>query len=201
MGIMAVFVALLGWLLIAPALDAFTGGKLSERYAKKGFSNRETIAQEDLQLFVGHPILGVGPGMGKFMRKKEFNSGGAAHTEFTRLLSEHGMLGVIALLALVGTASYRIMARGTSQEKALRATAIAYSFLFMAVTAMRVALPGFVFGLAFINFAIPRHRGAIAKSASASETFVTERTPALAGIRTMRPTQDFGVWRNRNSSR
>jgi O-Antigen ligase len=160
-GMLAVVVAFLSWFLIVPALDGFTGGKLSERYAQKGFANRETIAQEDILLCAQHPILGIGPGMGKFWRAKEFGGGGAAHTEFTRLLSEHGSLGVLALLTLLGMSLTRFMTPGSAQEMALRGTAIIYSFLFMAVTAMRVAMPGFVFGLAFISLAPPGHRPAL----------------------------------------
>jgi hypothetical protein len=158
MAVLFVFVALLGWFVIVPALDHFTGGTLSERYAQKGFSNRENIAQQDLLLFAEHPILGVGPGMGKSWRKKEFGSGDVAHTEFTRLFSEHGILGFTALLSLLAMAGSRFLAKGSPQEKALRGTSLIYSFAFMAVTAMRVALPGFVFGLAFVGLALPNNR-------------------------------------------
>lgn len=154
----AVLVLLLAWLVVLPALDRFTGGQVSNRFAEKGFSNRETIATQDLLLFVKHPVLGVGPGMGKPARKQEFGSGGAAHTEFTRLLSEHGLFGVFAFLVLVGLASQQLLLPGTPQAKALRVTALVYSFAFMAAAAMRVALPGFVLGLAFLTVVSPGHR-------------------------------------------
>ncbi len=147
----AVLALLLAWLVVLPALDRFTGGQVSARFAEKGFSNRENIATQDLILFAKHPVLGVGPGMGKFARKQEFGGGGAAHTEFTRLLSEHGILGVIAGLILFGMTLKQLALAGTPQAKALRVTALVFSFLFMAAAAMRVALPGFVLGLAFVT--------------------------------------------------
>lgn len=144
-----ILAAVVGFFVIYPVLDNFTGGKLSERYAKKGYSNRDTIAKEDLILFAEHPVLGVGPGMGAESRGAEFQDHIVAHTEFTRLLSEHGIFGAAALCALATMAAGRLLAPGTLQIQAFRRCCILYSFLFMLVTAMRVAMPGFTFGLAF----------------------------------------------------
>lgn len=176
----AVLAMLLAWLVVLPALDRFTGGQVSNRFAEKGFSNREAIATLDLILFAEHPVMGVGPGMGKYARKQEFGSGGAAHTEFTRLLSEHGIFGVIATLILFGIALRQFLLPGTPQAKALRVTTLAYSFAFMAAASMRVALPGFVMGLAFITLAIPGRRRSF--PATPPTTNVASRSGAFGGL-------------------
>ena len=158
-GGLTLLVALLAWFLVLPFLDSYTGGQVSNRFAEEGFSNRDSIAKEDLLLFLENPVLGVGPGMGKYARAARFGSGGAAHTEFTRLFSEHGVFGVLALLVLLGVSSSKFVPRAPSHVKAVRYTALFYSFLFMCVTAMRVALPAFVLGLGFLGWAQVRGPG------------------------------------------
>lgn len=81
-----------GYFLVFPWLDSFTGGHLSDRYSKLSFTNREELAKADLLLAVHHPLFGVGLGMAKSARASQLGIGGAAHTEFTRLLAEHGAL-------------------------------------------------------------------------------------------------------------
>jgi hypothetical protein len=186
MGVFAVLAVLLSWCVVYPALDSFTGGKLSERYAKKGFSNRESIAQQDMILFIEHPLLGVGPGMGKTWRGKRFGGGNAAHTEFTRLFSEHGVSGVVALFALVGMGLNTLRTGGPAPAKALRSTALAYSFTFMAVAAMRVAMPGFLFGLAFVRLKPETRRwsAAIRPRAGSAHSFCGN---AFAEIKSISP--------------
>ena len=106
--VIAVLVVPIGWFVIFPALDRFTGDKLSARFRDKGLTGRDTIALEELILFTEHPFLGVGPGMGETWRAKQFGDGNQAHTEFSRLLAEHGLLGVLALTVLFGMATGRL---------------------------------------------------------------------------------------------
>ena len=63
-------------------------------------TGRIEIAQSDLKLWKENPYFGVGVGASKFMRP--FNaSGQASHSEPSRLLSEHGLLGLIIILMVV----------------------------------------------------------------------------------------------------
>lgn len=74
----------------------------SQKTWKKITSGRSDLVLADFQIFSEYPLFGVGPGGGKFLRYKY---GGpkeaAAHTEFTRLLSEHGLGGLLASLILL----------------------------------------------------------------------------------------------------
>lgn len=74
----------------------------SEKTWKKITSGRSDLILADFQIFYEYPLFGVGPGGGKFLRYKY---GGpkeaAAHTEFTRLLSEHGLGGLFVSVILL----------------------------------------------------------------------------------------------------
>jgi hypothetical protein len=148
----AVFTATAAFVVL-PRLERFTQGKLVARFQQVAPSGRDKLALEDLDAFVAHPIGGLGPG-GGFVSAARWDS---AHTEFTRLLAEHGVLGVAAVLLLFVMASRALRAAGTVQEKALVIALVAWSFLTMSHSAMRLAAPSLVFGLAF---AIPGSRQA-----------------------------------------
>ncbi|MCA6421519.1 MAG: O-antigen ligase family protein [Flavobacterium sp.] len=57
--------------------------------------------KSDIKNFAENPLLGIGSGKGKEIRKIEYNINVSTHSEITRLMSEHGVLGLLALLILV----------------------------------------------------------------------------------------------------
>lgn len=94
--------------------DKKTGGMLSLRYqgetagtyyGRKKMtintftSNRFNIINDDLALWNEYPIFGAGVGASRNLRLTTKNI--AAHTEFSRLLSEHGIPGLIIIFILV----------------------------------------------------------------------------------------------------
>lgn len=146
--------------MIVGALDSITGGVFSNRYLGKTTegikkeditAGRADIITEELILFKENP-LGVGIGGSKQFRAIRF--GGipvATHNEFTRLLSEEGVFGLIILLTILimPYKSYR-------RQPNLYAKAICVSmFIISMSTAMhssfRVAMPAFFYGLCFLN--------------------------------------------------
>jgi hypothetical protein len=87
-----------------------TGGLINKRYNNQDaagrikesrLSGREDIMETDLKYFYENPVFGVGPGISGMMRGEEGMQGAQAHSEPTRLLAEHGSLGLIILLLLV----------------------------------------------------------------------------------------------------
>lgn len=103
--------------LVFDKVDEISGHKLSQRYRgetiatlsgeqektwHKVTSGRSTLVMADWYIFRDYPLFGVGPGGAKSLRN---NLGApqdsAAHTEFTRLLSEHGIGGLLATLVLL----------------------------------------------------------------------------------------------------
>jgi O-Antigen ligase len=143
---------------IFPFMNAFTGGKLLERFEDKGTTNRTEIIGSDFLMFSQNPIFGTGVGESKDIRQKLLGFESASHTEFSRIISEHGSLGILALIALAGATVYNMKRQKLGFAKALVAGAIAWSGLFMLNAGMRLAAPAFLLGLSFITVSVPRTR-------------------------------------------
>ncbi|HMG24468.1 MAG TPA: O-antigen ligase family protein [Kofleriaceae bacterium] len=136
-----------GKYIVVPQLEVFTAGALGERYTNVDPSGRGVLASFDLQIFADHPVLGVGPGVAPGIRE-ELGHGGAAHTEFTRMLAEHGMLGVLAIGALIVLGIRAVAGARTLRARAYVVAMLVWVTLFLLVNAMRLAAPAFMFGLA-----------------------------------------------------
>ncbi len=139
--------------------NKLTGGFLERRYAnestnqfkKKDFTTgRLDILMDEIAAFEDYPILGAGVGMGKYYRVAHGKVMHASHTEFSRLLSEHGLYGIIALLIIVFSPLVYFF-QANNESKPFVAAFIVVTFLTMTTAAMRLAMPGFFYGLIFIS--------------------------------------------------
>jgi hypothetical protein len=63
-------------------------------------TGRLDIFLEDLKTFINYPVFGSGVSVSSQLR--ESHSGVAAHVELSRLLAEHGILGIIVFFILIG---------------------------------------------------------------------------------------------------
>ncbi len=63
-------------------------------------SGRLLVMERDWVSFKENPVLGVGPGLNKGRGKEQHIEGIAAHSEWSRMLAEHGSFGFLALLIL-----------------------------------------------------------------------------------------------------
>jgi O-antigen ligase len=139
--------------VVLPRLDAFTGGALSARFENTDSTGRNTIAQADLQIWAQNPVFGIGPGESK-MEHAQYYRRIATHTEYTRLLAEHGLLGLAAGLLLLIMAAQRFGYIGRMRDvraKAMIAPMAVFALLYMVDKAMRLVAPSFTFGLCFIT--------------------------------------------------
>lgn len=148
-GLAMLFVA-----FVFPVLDNFTGGALKERFEDTGTSNRAEIAESDVQLFWENPLLGVGVGSSYAMREELLDHKAMTHTEFSRLLSEHGLFGIMALLLLACILVVCFIKQRTVLGRAFVAGAAVWSCLFMTNAAMRLAAPSFMLGLTYSMISI-----------------------------------------------
>lgn len=115
-------------------------------------SGRTMIVSLDWQIFKDNPILGVGVGMGKFFRAQYgYYVEVIAHNEFSRLLAEHGVSGIFALLILVFSPVTRFFANRNTFERVMIISFTGFCFVFMTHAATRIAAPCFLYGLAFIR--------------------------------------------------
>lgn len=53
-------------------------------------------------MFAENPILGIGAGNTSSERQHRFGQIHSSHTEYSRLLCEHGILGIVMNLILLG---------------------------------------------------------------------------------------------------
>lgn len=133
--------------IVVPRLEEFTKGKLVDRYTSVDPSGRGNLANDDLEIFADNPLMGVGPGMATKLREERGHIG-AAHTEFTRLLSEHGVLGGLAIIMLLLLCLRTVLDARTLTTRAFVGAMVVWFLLFLAIHAMRIVAPSFVFGLA-----------------------------------------------------
>lgn len=133
-----------------PALNEFTQGNLATRFGDTNSTNRNVIASADSDLFRREPLLGVGVGVAKFERAStgKVDIEARAHTEYTRLLAEHGAFGVAAIILLVAMAIHAFKKPGLRQSRLIAAGCISWSAFTMAHSATSTASVGFVFGIA-----------------------------------------------------
>jgi hypothetical protein len=92
-------VGITGLLVTYSSANDFSGNWLETRYGESASSatGRSNLAKTDIEVWVDHPLLGVGTGQSTKYHMLGGRSGVAAHTEYTRALAEHGLLGLVAI--------------------------------------------------------------------------------------------------------
>lgn len=155
LAIFALFVVLL-FIGIYPFLDDFTNGTLSQRFSDLDTTGRLELAQIDLQVFRDNPIVGVGVGQAAEFNEAYFGRSLAAHTEFTRLLAEHGLFGILAILILTWMVLKRYFANEPGLGRAMTAAFAVWALSIMIHSAMRLAAIPLTYALALVLWQLPQ---------------------------------------------
>ena len=161
---LAVIVLLSNYFLV-PYLDRFTGGMLVTRFHDVDVTGRDRMVQADLDLWGENLAWGVGPGLSLEYRAQHAYRMSpyyvprdvlaeriAAHTEFSRVLAEHGTFGLCSLLALAVALIRTLRRPAPVQMKAVVVSLAAWSLLFMSINAMRLAAPSLLLAMAFARY-------------------------------------------------
>jgi O-antigen ligase len=134
-----------------------TSGLIDKRYANENtlgikkesnFSGREVLAESELEIFLSNPFLGIGVGKNKEVRAEETGISAASHNEMTRMLAEHGSLGLVAFLILLVTPLILYM------ENKYQIFALIFTIFWLLTinhAAMRIAAPAFIYSLALLK--------------------------------------------------
>lgn len=137
-----------------------TSGLINKRYSnqdalgrvkKSKLSGRETLIASELQMFVENPVFGVGVGRNKEIRKEETGIEAASHNEVTRMVAEHGSLGLIDLMILLFTPLLLFV---NNRQNIFALSFLAFWLLTINHAAMRMAAPAFVYALALLSVQI-----------------------------------------------
>lgn len=151
LGAIIIFSSLFLYLII-PQLDNFTNNQLSKRFQETNPTGRDKLAVTELKAFWEHPE-GVGVGKLNELRGSALHLGGvASHNEFTRLLAEHGILGLLALvfLAIALLFNYIRFAQYPLHQ-ALIGSLIVWSLFTLGHSAFRITAPAYLIGLSFLS--------------------------------------------------
>lgn len=147
----------LGVYVIFPKLDSFTGGMLSARFSETQSTGRDLLIEADLETWRSHLLFGTGPGMGGKNRASHMTGVSAAHCEVTRLLAEHGLFGLVALVLLAACVGMQFMRLQDPPIRGLMIACTTFGALVLLTNAMRIVAPSMLIGLVFCNeYVVPR---------------------------------------------
>jgi hypothetical protein len=151
-------------------IDEASGGKLSLRYqgetpgtaaghAEKDLnrftSGRSMIFEEDLHVFLEYPLLGGGAGSSIYLREEEF--GIAPHIEFTRLLADQGILGLVYFILLLHIGWKSWVSRGRLQMGNVLFILFLIGLLTSFHSAMRTFVTPFLIALSAMGMTVDRN--------------------------------------------
>jgi len=155
-------------LVILPVLNSYTSGALLNRFQDTDTTRRGDLVREDLQMWAEHPIFGVGVGISRLHHDGQL----AAHTEFSRLVAEHGVFGIAGVILLVVMTWQRLRTSRSPAEQANTASSVIWSFLTMSAASTRVVATSLMFGVGQVRFTdadrvrVPRTSTRIGESAA-----------------------------------
>jgi hypothetical protein len=147
----------IGYFLVIPRVDAFTQGQFEKRFGNTT-TGRTTLAEGDLELFRERWVLGAGAGMSKYrnityetcqLRADRCGQEAASHTEFTRVLAEHGIAGITSIVLMAMMVMQAIRRAGPSLG--LTVSFVAWAVAQMFYANLRIAAVPFAFAFAFVQ--------------------------------------------------
>jgi hypothetical protein len=134
-----------------------TSGLIEKRYENKNAAGVEkedlTTGRGDLfliefQAFLENPVFGIGVGKNKQYRFEKTGRVAASHNEISRLLAEHGSLGVLAFLILL---LIPFLFRLENSKNIYFYSFFIFWLLTINHSAMRIAFPSFIYGLCLLD--------------------------------------------------
>ena len=164
-----------GAIVAALAVQALSGGAVTDRFTSAAglasIDQRVALMLVGLLIFQAHPVLGVGPGgfpaaLDHFGPQVPglWDYVGAAHNAYVHMAAESGVVGLVALVAIMGACLLALVRRVRAGGDAL-ARALAWAFAM--ACAMGLVEWIYVHGvgelimlLAAMGFATPRERAA-----------------------------------------
>ncbi|MEH1008517.1 O-antigen ligase family protein [Winogradskyella sp. ECml5-4] len=134
-----------------------TDGFIDLRYANKDHRGREkadistgrgALFKKEIEGFISNPFFGIGSSRAKDQRIEEEGQGVTSHNEVSRILAEHGMLGVIILLILI---IKPLDFRSKHKQNYYFYAFLCFWFATVNHSSMRIAAPAFIYALALLN--------------------------------------------------
>ncbi|MBS7786394.1 O-antigen ligase family protein [Flavobacterium sp. CYK-55] len=137
-----------------------TNGMIDKRYANKDaagrvkedkLSGRGELAEDEFEIFKKHPIIGVGVGRSMEHRFERTGEIVVSHSEITRMIAEHGALGILGLMILFLTPLILYL------DNKYNVYLLCFLFFWLLTinhAAMRLAAPAFMYSLSLLKVSI-----------------------------------------------
>jgi hypothetical protein len=134
-----------------------TSGLIVKRYGNQDatgkenenqFTGRGELAADEIDSFLKYPFFGVGVGRNQEVRFQERGVIIVSHNEITRMLAEHGSLGILCLLILFLTP---IILYLDNKYNTYLLCFVAFWLLTINHAAMRIAAPAFLYSLSLLK--------------------------------------------------
>ena len=148
-----VTVSIIVWMVMVSLTDGvimqrygFGKGEYGDKFVLD-LTGRVKIYEIDLEIFIDHIFTGVGPGQANELREKYgYGKAVVAHTEYSRMLAEHGILGLFSFLILIGVSIFQWTKPCSPSTKFIRIFFGLLALLTMSHSAMRLVMPSFLYG-------------------------------------------------------
>lgn len=132
---------------LANNMNDFTGGTLFNRFQDTNTTGRAELFLADIRIWLQNPLLGVGVGVSPLYHSLFGGSQIAAHTEYSRILAEHGALGIGSLIILGGIFLQAFIRNRNDLARGFLLAMTLWPLAEMAHAAMRIAAISIVFAL------------------------------------------------------
>ncbi|NDJ33460.1 MAG: O-antigen ligase family protein [Chloroflexi bacterium] len=146
--------------IIVPQVVRISGVTLEDRFFEpedSGItaftSGRYDMARADLFAWWQNPVFGTGVGGSAPYRARLYQSG-HAHTEYTRMLAEHGLYGIGALVIFIIAVARGLMQQRTSEQNAYVIPFVMWALVYLLINATRMVAPAFLLGLGVASYFI-----------------------------------------------
>ncbi len=134
-----------------------TNGMIVKRYANQDASGRAKedlttgrgdLAAEEFDIFLKYPVFGIGVGRNMETRYEQTGEIIVSHSEITRMIAEHGSLGVLALMILFLTP---LILYFDNKYNIYLVCFLAFWLFTINHAAMRLAAPAFIYSLSLLK--------------------------------------------------
>jgi hypothetical protein len=125
---------------------------VKEKNSENVTSGRSIVFESDLNIWEDNLLLGVGPGKSQFIRYKYgLDMDVAPHVEFSRLLAENGIFGLIINIILVFWPVFIINRTKSSQFRFIKAVLFIFAYSSTFHSAMRNGIAPLFYALASLD--------------------------------------------------
>ena len=158
----SIFISILFFLSIASVTwiisSIQTNGFIDKRYANQNASGvekddlttgRSELFEFELNEFLENPFFGIGVGRVKQLRFEATGQHAASHNELSRIIAEHGILGLFAFSILLITPLVFFL---RTKKNIFFFSFYIFWFLTVNHSSMRIAAPAFIYALTLLNY-------------------------------------------------